>query len=140
MQIAPKYPWVLEMIACVQVAINDPSGEELRRLQASHGGAACAACLIGLKVSPASASAQLAAFECMRPDAYEAAYEASYHARECAGYHTWSDPAATSITGRPVLEASAAALGAQIDELDRLIDSCDLVEGNADQGSSKGDC
>lgn len=125
MQVVAGYPAAAGIVASVRAAALDASGEELRLLQERTSGAACGACTIGLNVNPAAASAQLAAIQSGRPDAYEAAVQASRHARDCFGYIAMKDGDAFGVTGRPALEAVATAMGCQIDQLDRLIASCE---------------
>lgn len=138
LQVAGGHWTVAKTVAAVRIAARDPSGEQLRQLQAETGGAACAACAIGLKVDPAAASAHLAAFQCGRPDAYEAAVQTSWHVREHFAFAALKDPDALSDTGRPALEATACALGCQLDQLDRMIATCEPPQTRGDADPSKG--
>lgn len=139
MQVAGGHSSVAKALAAVRIAARDSSGEQLRRLQAETGGGACAASLIGLKVDPAAASAQLAGFQCGRPDAYEAAVQTSWHVRYYFAYTAMKDPDALSVTGRPALEAAECALGCQIDQLDRMVAACGPPQTEDDSDSTKGE-
>lgn len=138
LQVAGGHWTVTKTVAAVRIAARDPSGEQLRQLQAETGGGACAACVIGLKVNPAAASAHLAAFQCGRPDAYEAAVQTSWHVREHFAFTALKEPHALSLTGKSALEATACALGCQIDQLDRMIAACEPPQTRGDADTTKG--
>jgi hypothetical protein len=139
LQVIGGHQAVAATLAAVRTAARDLSGECLRQLQAETSGAACAACVVGLKVNPAAASAHLAAFQCGRPDAYEAAVQASKHVRDFFAFNAPKDPDALSVTGRPALEAAAFALGCQIDQLDRMVAACKPPQADNDFDPTKGE-
>lgn len=139
-QVTDGHDAITKILAAVRTAAMDLSGKRLRQLQAETGGAACAACVIGLRVDPAAASAQLAAFQCGRPDAYDAAVQASKHVRDHFAFNALKNPNALSVTGRPALEAAACALGCQIDQLDRMLEACEPPQTENDSEPTKGEC